>query len=229
MELLVHVTTTCSASPSETAVFLTRLPRGPLCSVSKTWADLASQRVRRTTTVLPQETVVHKHSHTDRHWIPIELGQYGPLFPPPPSSKSQVALKGSLCICCSCRGKKKKKKALSLCLFALFCIEWSLWNVRNVFKQRETKETVNRCIVRRHQRATPFSFYSSTTLITSERCFFFLPKRTCTSNVFPENKKTTKSTFHLKLMTLRRYASISYAIFAQIVSETILVNHKSGM
>lgn len=83
MELFVfNVKTTCKVS-SPGQQFLNASSLRTFSPFLKTSSDSASLQIPRTTTVLPQEAVVHKHSHTDRHWIPIELGQYGHCSRPP--------------------------------------------------------------------------------------------------------------------------------------------------
>lgn len=63
-----------------------------------------------------------------RHWLPIEMRQYRHCSPPhqvPGSSQ------GIIVYLPASRGEKRQRKSL----FALFCIEWSHWNVRNVFSK----------------------------------------------------------------------------------------------
>lgn len=121
-------------------------------------ASLQIGTVDTRSAVPPQETVVHKHSHTDTALATYRTETIQALSPSPPSPcppHLHRQVPGSsqgifVCLSPSC-GEKSQRKSL----FALFCIEWSPWNVRNVFSKGRSRETVNRCIVWRHQRAAP--------------------------------------------------------------------------
>lgn len=134
--------------------FLMCLPLRSSLSVSKTWPDSASLQIKKDYYC---SATGNSCSQAQPHRSPLDTYRTGTiwaLFPPPllkvpGSSQGIIVYHSALAV-------GVKKRLLSLSLFALFCIEWSHWNVRNVFKQKETKETVNRCIVWRHQR-TPFS------------------------------------------------------------------------
>lgn len=99
---------------------------------SKTLLDSASLQIRAVnaapTAVLPEETVVHKHSHTDMALATYRNETIQALFTPHQDPGSSQGIIVYLCPGC---GEKRQFKSL----FALFCIEWSHWNVRNVFSK----------------------------------------------------------------------------------------------